>query len=86
MRKKILEPGKPGQSFDPKSQPGYESRFGNFAFNKFFGDLKMTKSSDTGSDTAPIANQKVVSDEQFFGSRQLPQTIPSRAYKKGKTP
>lgn len=86
MRKKLVEPGKPGANFNPKSQPGYQSRFGNFAFNRFFGDLQMTKSKDSEKSESAVANQKVVSDESFYGSRQLDQTIPSRAYKKGKTP
>lgn len=86
MRKKLVEPGKPGATFDPKTQPGYKSRFGNFAFNSFFGDVNMTKTKDTENSESPIANQKVQSDESFYGSRQLDQVIPSRAYKKGKTP
>lgn len=71
--------------FNPETQPGYESRFGNFAFNRFFGDLQMGSVKPTTKSTG-IENKKVVSDQKFFKSMQLPQTIPSRAYKKGKTP
>lgn len=81
MRKKSVQPIR--TQFDPTTQPGYQSRFGNFAFNRFFGDLQMTKTPEK-KPVAPTA--KVISDEQFYGSRQLPQTLPSRAYKKGKTP
>lgn len=82
MLKKIMQPIK--TQFDPKSQPGYESRFGNFAFNRFFGDLKMGKVSQNSNVRG--ASAKVVSDAEFYGSRQIPQVSPSKAYKKGNTP
>ena len=71
--------------FKPGTQPGVQSRFGNFAFNRFFGDLQTSgvkKEKASGAFSFP----QVKSPEEFFGSKQIDQVIPSRAYKRGKKP
>lgn len=68
---KILAP-----VFNPKSQPGYVSRFRNAPFENFFGDWKVS----------PIAPEKRGPDLQIrqedpvqkYGSKQSPNVAPSR--------
>lgn len=71
--------------FNPGSQPGAQSRFGNFAFNRFFGDLKQM-GVRPGHQSGAFSNQQIKSPEEFFGSKQIDQVIPSRAYKRGQKP
>ena len=74
-----------GIVFNSASQPGAQSRFGNFAFNEFFGNLATRPAGADMPKKSSFAYQ-VLPPENQYNSRQIDQVIPSRAYKRGKTP
>jgi len=74
-QQKILTP-----TFDPKTQPGYQSRFSNSPFQKFFGSwqVPLIEGQNQGHELFP----EVETDpRKQFNSRQDPRTIPSRMRK-----
>lgn len=61
--------------FDPRTQPGYQSRFAHRPFDDFFGTAQWPLIGNAEPVNQPIADQN---PEQKFRSLQSPNVAPAR--------